>query len=192
MRWLLVFPNEIVANYSSRQLWEMRFAMIYDDYPLDPDQSGVEQNGETTNEENIVAYMNSQIAKAVFEAELEAMAQGEFPGPTPHFGEWTEAHELMAEVESPSFMGMDTSRGELFPEDEELGHLLREQGRQFAGVGDLPRRRVRPVTLARQFTSGHGVARRIRRPRETGSIQKRPRKAAYFPLASRRMDPGDR
>jgi hypothetical protein len=36
------------------------------------------------------------------------------------------------------------------------------------------------------------VIRRIRRPRVTFNIQKRARRAVYFPLASRRMNPEDK
>jgi hypothetical protein len=162
--------------------------MKYDDYPLDSNPSDFEQNGETTDEGNIAAYMNSEIARAVFESELDAMARGEFPGPTPHFGEWTEAHELMAELESPSFIPMDTSRGEFFHEDEELSQLLREQGGQYPGDGYLPRRRARTAAQARRFTSNREVVRRIRRPRGNGQIQKRPRRAFHFPLTSGRLD----
>ncbi len=88
--------------------------MKYDSDPLDPNSFDEEQSVETTDEEKLAAYMTSEMARAVFEAELEAMARGEFPGPTPRIGAWTEAHELMAEVESPSYMPMDTARGELF------------------------------------------------------------------------------
>ena len=86
--------------------------------------------------------MTSEMARAVFEAELESMARGEFPGPTPRIGAWTEAHELMAEVESPSYMSMDTARGELFPEDEDLDFAC-EQGRQFTSDEYPSRRQVR-------------------------------------------------
>jgi hypothetical protein len=166
--------------------------MKYDEYPVDPDSPDLEQNGEPTDEENLASYMTSEMARAVFEAELEAMAQGEFPGPTPRIGAWTEAHELMAEVESPSYMPMDNARGELFFEDEELNHLLREQGRHFVSNGYPSRRLVRTVAQARRHASNREVIRRIRRPRVTGNLQKRPRKVDYVPLASKRINPEDK
>jgi len=78
--------------------------MEFDDIPLDSGPSDFEQDGE-----DLAVYMNSQIARATFEAELNAIADGELCGPTPRFGKWTEAHELMAEVESPSYMSMDNA-----------------------------------------------------------------------------------
>jgi hypothetical protein len=150
--------------------------MEFDNFPLDSGPSDFEQDGE-----DLAVYMNSQIARATFEAELNAIADGELCGPTPRFGKWTEAHELMAEVESPSYMPMDTARGELFPEDEELGHLLREQGRQFASDEYPSRRRVRTVAQARRHASNREVIRRIRRPRVTFNIQKRARRRFISP-----------
>jgi hypothetical protein len=163
--------------------------MKYDSDPLDPNSFDEEQNVEATDEENHAVYMTSEMARAVFEAELEAMARGEFPGPTPRIGVWTEAHELMAEVESPTYLPMDIARGELFEEDEELGYLMREQGRYFAGDGYPSRRQLRTTAQALRVASNREVLRRIRRPRAFSDIQKRSRRAAYFPLASRRIDP---
>lgn len=165
--------------------------MKYDSDPLDPNSFDEEQNVEATDEENLAAYMTSEMAQAVFEAELEAMARGEFPGPTPRIGAWTEAHELMAEVESPSYMPMDTARGELLEEDGELSQLMNEQGRYFAGDGYPSRRQVRTTIQALRVASNREVLRRIRRPRAFSNIQKRPWRAAYFPSASRRMNPED-
>jgi len=176
-----------MSNYFSRQLPVLRFAMKFDDYPLDPDSSGEGQNAE-----NLAAYMTNEMARAVFEAELEAMARGEFPGPTPRIGAWTEAHELMAEVESPSYMPMDTARGELFPEDEELSLLMHEQDRQFASDGYPSRSRVRTAEQTLRVASNREVIRRIRRPRVTCNVQKRPRKVDYVPLSSRRINPEDK
>ncbi len=166
--------------------------MKYDSDPLDPNSFDEEQNVEATDEESLAAYMTSEMARAVFEAELEAMARGVFPGPTPRIGAWTEAHELMAEVESPSYMPTDTARGELFEEDEELGYLMREQGRYFAGDGYPLQRQACNIAQARHVASNREVIRRIRRPRAFSDIQKRPRRAVCFPPASRRMNPEDR
>jgi len=158
--------------------------MEFDNIPLDSGPSDFEQDGE-----DLAVYMNSQIARATFEAELNAIADGELCGPTPRFGKWTEAHELMAEVESPTYLPMDIARGELFEEDEELGYLMREQGRYFAGDGYPSRRQLRTTAQALRVASNREVLRRIRRPRAFSDIQKRSRRAAYFPLASRRIDP---
>ena len=166
--------------------------MKYDGDPLDPDSLDEEQNGETTDEENLANYMTSEMARAVFEAELEAMARGELCGPTPRFGRWTEAHELMAEVESPSYMPMDNARGELFPEDEEFRLLMHEQDRQFASDGYSSRSRVRTAEQTLRVAFNREVIRKIRRPRAFDSIQKRPRRAVYFQLASRRMRPEEK
>jgi hypothetical protein len=165
--------------------------MKYDFDPEDHNPSDEEQNVETTDEENLAAFMTIEMARAVFEAELEAMVRGEFPGPTPRIGVWTEAHELMAEVESPSYLPMDTARGELFEEDGELSQLMDEQGRYFAGDGYPLRRKVRTTIQALRVVSNRDVLRRIRRPRAFGNIQKRSRRAAYFPPVSRRMNPED-
>ena len=166
--------------------------MKYDDDPRDPYSSDGEQNGDATDEEDLANYMNSEIARATFEAELNAIADGELCGPTPRFGKWTEAHELMAEVESPSYMSMDTARGAVFPDDEDLDYALGEYERQFSSDEYPSRRGVCTVAQARRFAFNREMIRRIRRPRAIGNIQKRPRRAAYLSLASRRMNPEDK
>ncbi|HEY1255529.1 MAG TPA: hypothetical protein VGF01_12175 [Terracidiphilus sp.] len=166
--------------------------MKYDSDPLDPNSFDEQQNVEATDEENLAAYMTSEMARTVFEAELEAMARGEFPGPTPRIGAWTEAHELMAEVESPSYLPMDTARGESFEEDEELSLLMHDQGTQFASDGYPSRSRIRAAEQTLRVASNREVLRRIRRPRAFSNFQKRPRRAAYFPPVSRRMNPEDK
>jgi hypothetical protein len=55
--------------------------MKYVDYPLDSGSSDFEQNGEMAEKENIASYINSEMARAVFEAELAALARSEFLGP---------------------------------------------------------------------------------------------------------------
>lgn len=161
--------------------------MKYDDYPREPDSSDGEQSGE-----DLASYMNSQIARATFEAELNAIADGELCGPTPRFGKWTEAHELMAEVESPSYMPMDSARGAVFPNDEDLDYALGEYERQFSSVEYPSRRGVCTVAQARRFAFNREMIREIRRPRAIGNIQKRPRRAAYLSLASRWMNPEEK
>jgi hypothetical protein len=128
--------------------------MEFDDIPLDSGPSDFEQDGE-----DLAVYMNSQIARATFEAELNAIADGELCGPTPRFGKWTEAHELMAEVESPSYMSMDNARGELFSEDEELSLLMHEQDRQFASDEYPLLRRVRTAEQTLGVASNRDVMR---------------------------------
>ena len=131
-----------------------------------------EQNGDATDEEDLANYMTSEIARATFEAELNAIADGELCGPTPRFGKWTEAHELMAEVESPSYMPMDTARGAVFPDDEDLDYALGEYERQFSSVEYPLRRRVCTVAQARRSAFNRELIRRIRRPRATWQYSK--------------------
>jgi hypothetical protein len=93
--------------------------MKLDDCPFDPSPTDVDRKLETPTEEDEVSWDGIPMTSAELADEMNAMARGEIPMPTPRLKELSEEEQRMLEDLEPFDVAMDYPWAPLYPEDDD-------------------------------------------------------------------------